>query len=146
MVIDHIGDKLRVGQRLIHAAHDAEANVLVAVLHEGGNDGVEGTLAAGECIGRLAIDGKEASAILKHEPHAQHRNIRSKRIIVALDKGKDITFAIDDGEIRGIASRQGGRSHMAIRLVCIDPGGSLGGVPFDISSLTGIDPNRGSPS
>ena len=34
-VIDDIGDELRVRQRLIRAAHDAEADVLVAALHEG---------------------------------------------------------------------------------------------------------------
>ncbi len=78
VVVDHIGDKLRVRKRLIHAAHDAETNVLVAVLHKGGNDGVERTLVTGERIGRFAIDREESTAILKNEPHALDRNIRSE--------------------------------------------------------------------
>jgi hypothetical protein len=50
-VIDDVGNELRVRQRLHRAAHDAEADVLVALFHEGRNDGVEGALAAGENVG-----------------------------------------------------------------------------------------------
>src|SRR5579863_1707034 len=40
-VVDDVGDELGVGERLVGAAHDAESDVVVAVFHEGGNDGVE---------------------------------------------------------------------------------------------------------
>ena len=51
VVVDDVGNKLRVRQRLIHSSHDAETDVLVPVFHEGGNDGVEGTFVAGKRIG-----------------------------------------------------------------------------------------------
>ena len=54
-VIHHVGDKLRVRLRLVQAAHDAEADVDVVLLHEGRNDGVERALARRERI-RTAPD------------------------------------------------------------------------------------------
>ena len=52
-VIDDIGDELRVRQRLVRPAHDAEADMLIAAFHESRNDGVERPLAAGEHVGML---------------------------------------------------------------------------------------------
>ena len=50
VVIDDIRDELRVRERLIESTHDAEADLLIAALHEGGNDRVEGALASGERV------------------------------------------------------------------------------------------------
>src|SRR5208337_4938754 len=64
MIVDDVRHELCMSQRLIQPAHDAEADVLVTSLHECGNDGVEGALAASECIWRCSIEREEASAIL----------------------------------------------------------------------------------
>jgi len=49
-------DALSVRQRLVQTAHDAEADVLIAVLHEGRNNGVEGSLAPCECVRRFWVE------------------------------------------------------------------------------------------
>src|SRR5450631_4853677 len=64
VVVDDVGNELGVSQRLIQSAHDAEADVLVTSLHEGGNDGMEWPLAAGKRIGRRWVKREKASAIL----------------------------------------------------------------------------------
>ena len=46
--IDDVGDELRVGLGLIPSTHDSETDMNVALFHEGGNDGVERSLVAGE--------------------------------------------------------------------------------------------------
>ena len=58
---------MRVGQRLVEAAHDAEADVIVALLHEGRNDGVKGALARRE---RVRVGGIE----MKSPPRFCRRN------------------------------------------------------------------------
>jgi hypothetical protein len=50
-VVDNIRNELRMSERLIQATHDTEANVLVALLHEGGDNGVEWALAPGSIFG-----------------------------------------------------------------------------------------------
>ena len=49
--IDDIGDELRVGLRLIPAAHDSEGDAHIAVLGESRNDGMEWTFMAAQSIG-----------------------------------------------------------------------------------------------
>src|SRR6516165_1597935 len=102
MVIDDVRHKLRVSERLIEAAHDAETDVLGTSLHKPWNDRVERTLTAGEGIGRCRIQREEASAVLEGESHSQYCYVRSKVVVVALNDGKDIALAIDDCEVRGI--------------------------------------------
>ena len=53
-VIDDVRNKLRVRQRLIESAHDAEPGVHIALFHERRNNRVQGTLAAREHIRMLA--------------------------------------------------------------------------------------------
>jgi hypothetical protein len=48
--IHDVGNKLRVGLRLIPAAHNAKADVNVALLHEGGDDGMERTAQRGVLV------------------------------------------------------------------------------------------------
>jgi len=49
--VDHVGDELRVGLRLVPAAHDSEGHASVALLREGRNDRGAAALAAGEQVG-----------------------------------------------------------------------------------------------
>ena len=68
MVVDDVRHKLRMSERLIQAAHDAEANVLVVPLHECGNDGMKRTLVAGKCIGRRGSSEKRPPRSCKANP------------------------------------------------------------------------------
>src|SRR3990172_3290669 len=54
--VHQVGDELCVGLGLVPAAHDAEGDADVALFEKGGNDGVERTLAAGECVGRCRVE------------------------------------------------------------------------------------------
>ncbi len=56
-VIDDVGDELRVRLRLVPAAHDAEADAHIALLHEAGDDGVQRTLVPGQHVGALRLAG-----------------------------------------------------------------------------------------
>src|ERR1700722_16561459 len=55
-VIHYVAHKLHLSLRLIHTPHDAEGDVLRALLQKGGNDGVEGTLARRERVGMRGIE------------------------------------------------------------------------------------------
>ena len=57
-VVHQVGNELRVCERLIGSAHDAESDMCVAVLHKRRNDGVERTLAGSECIGMGGVKNK----------------------------------------------------------------------------------------
>ena len=81
-------------QWLVGSAHDAESNVLIAFLHEGGNDGMEWAFPWSEDIGRSGIEREQRTAILQDKPHSANRNSRTKRFIVALYQGNDIAFPI----------------------------------------------------
>src|SRR5271166_3394530 len=120
VVVNNIRNKLRMSKRLIEAAHDAKANVLLAVLHERGNDGVERALATGKRIGRRGIEREKASAVLQGESHAHHGHVRSKVVVVALDEREDIAFAIDDGEVSGVAGAKRSWGDRAVGFVRID--------------------------
>src|ERR1017187_7918357 len=67
VVVGDVGHKLRMSQRLIQPAHDAEADVLVASLHEGGDDGMERALVAGKHVERRGTEREKTSAILQGE-------------------------------------------------------------------------------
>ena len=45
VVVGNVGDELRVSQRLVGSAHDAETDVLIPTFHESWNDCVIGALA-----------------------------------------------------------------------------------------------------
>ena len=120
MVVDDVGNELGMSQGLIEPAHDAEADMLVTSLHEAGNDGMERALAAGKRIGRRGVKREKGAAILQGESHAQNSYVRSKVVVVALDHGKDIAFAIDDREVGSIASTQRPRCDRAIRFSRVD--------------------------
>ena len=56
LVIDEIGNELCMGERLIMAAHDAKAYVLVSFFHECRNNGVIWPLAACENVGMSGVE------------------------------------------------------------------------------------------
>jgi len=66
--VDHVGDELRVGLRLVPAAHDAEGHASVALLGEGRNDGVQRALAAGEHVGESASSVNKAPRLWSAKP------------------------------------------------------------------------------
>src|SRR5205823_9813994 len=98
-VVNHVGDELSVGERLVGAAHDTKSDVVVAVFHESGDDGVEGALARGKRVGFGGIEHEKGTAILQDESHAADRNAGAEAGEVALDKRDDVAVLVDGGEI-----------------------------------------------
>ena len=73
--VHHIGDELRMRQRLIRPAHDAESDMQIAFLHERGNDGVKRALAAGaSTLGCSGFEREAGAAIVQQETHAFDRD------------------------------------------------------------------------
>jgi len=79
---------------LIHSAHNPEADMLVAALHESGDDGVERPFARRQRVRMLRIVGERAAPIVQNESHALHGDSRSEDIGNTLDPRNDIAFAI----------------------------------------------------
>src|SRR5262249_28945474 len=73
-VVHEVRNKLRVSQRLVRASHDAKADMNVAALHERRNDRVEWPLARLQCIGMVAVENKQRSAILQWKSHSIHHD------------------------------------------------------------------------
>ena len=96
-------------QRLVGTAHDAEADVQVAALHERRDDGVERALAAGEHVGMLGIERESGAAILQSEAHAVDRDAGTEIAEDALNPARDVAVVVDHGQIGGIACRPAGR-------------------------------------
>ena len=69
--VDNIGDKLRVGLRLIESAHNSESDARVALAHERGNNRVQRPLVPGERVGRFRVEIEQAAAILQHRIRRQ---------------------------------------------------------------------------
>src|SRR5208337_1703975 len=65
--IHEIRDELRVRLRLVPAAHDAERHAKIALLRKPRDDGVAGTLAAGQRVGRAGVQREERSAIVQRK-------------------------------------------------------------------------------
>lgn len=57
----------------------------------------------GRQIGPGGVKREKASAVLQGESPAQNNDVRSKVVGGALDHGRNIAFAIDDGEVGGVA-------------------------------------------
>ena len=100
-VVDDVGDELRVGLRLVPAAHDAEADVDVALLHEGRDDGVQGTLVSGERIGQAGRELEAGAAVMEGEAETGSDHAGAVAGVVALDERDDVAVLVDGGEIDG---------------------------------------------
>ena len=92
-------------QRLVCAAHNSEADVLISAFHKGRDDGVERAFVWREYIGRIGIQRKQRTTILQHESHAFHRDAGAKALVIALNQRHDIAVAIDRGQVCRVASR-----------------------------------------
>src|SRR5208283_1512554 len=110
VVVDQVRDKLSVGERLIHAAHDPEADVLRAAFHEGWDDGAEGPLSAGQSVRGFGVKRKESATVLQDKTHTLDCDSGSKTDVVALNEREDVAFAIHDGKISGVAAGERARS------------------------------------
>src|SRR6185436_21140097 len=93
--IDEVRRELRMSQRLVGATHNAEADVNVTLLHEGGNDGVKGPFPPRQEIRVLGVEAKPTSTVVKQEPHVIHEHTRAPSAGNALDPGSDVSFPID---------------------------------------------------
>src|ERR1700727_1756694 len=105
-----------MGKRLIQPAHNAEANVLVTMLHKGRNDGMKGTLSSRKRVRRRGIERKQSAAVLQRKSHPQHGYIRAEVVVVALNHGEYIAFAVGNGKVCSVAFAQRPRSYCAVCL------------------------------
>ena len=105
-VVHHVGDELRMGQRLVRAAHDSESDVLLAAFHERGNDSVKRTLAWSQSIRARRIEREQSASVLQCKPHAADGNARAEAFVVTLDERNDVAVAIDHREIGGVTHRR----------------------------------------
>ena len=126
-VIHHVADELRVRRSLVEAAHDAEPDVHVALLHEGGNDGVVGPLARRERIRVRRVQFEQPAAILQREAVIVHHHARPEVLVHALNQRRDVALAIHHGEVDGIAGHGLGLSgrFVAARVIGVDQLGAL---------------------
>ena len=93
-MVHDVGNELRVRLRLVQPAHDAEADVHVALLHEGRNDGVERPLARRERVGMVGIHLEQPAAILQREAVIVHHHARAEMLVEALDQRDDVAVAV----------------------------------------------------
>src|SRR6266850_2191938 len=99
--------ELRVGLRLVPAAHDPEADPHVVLLHEGRDDRVQRPLAAGDGVRLPRLEREQVAAVLQHEAGVLGRQARPEAGVVALDERDDVPLAVHDAEVDGVASARG---------------------------------------
>ena len=132
-VVDDVRHELRVRLALVPAAHDAEADLVVALLHEGRDDGVQRALARRQRVRLVLAQREQAAAVLQHEAGARRHQSRAEAAVVALDERHDVAVLVDDRHVdRVVALRVGDagqpiRQHLARRLVGNDQLGALDG-------------------
>src|SRR6266852_4093949 len=117
-----IGDKLRVGLRLIPPTHNAEGDAHIPLLHHGRDDGVEWPLAGLQCIRGCRIEGEEGTAILQGKTRSRSDQSRPEILKVALDERHHVSFAVHDAQIDGVAAGKIrlARGNVTIGLVHVD--------------------------
>src|SRR5262245_4160462 len=104
MEVDDVGDKLRVGLRLVESAHDAEPDPDIVFLHEAGNDRVEGTLARRQAVGMALLEREERSAVVQREAPSLRDEPAPESCVDALNQGDDHAVPVDGGKVDGVVS------------------------------------------
>ena len=77
-VVGDVGDELRVRLRLVEAAHDAEADLHVALLHERRDDRVQRPLARRERVRVAVFEREQRAAVVQHEAGARRDERRCR--------------------------------------------------------------------
>src|SRR5437660_7585720 len=77
-IIHNIAYKLRMGQRLIGPANNAESHVYIAMFHKSRNDRVKRTLARRQRVGMPWIKNKKSSPVLQNKAHPIYDHARSE--------------------------------------------------------------------
>jgi hypothetical protein len=151
-VVNNVGDKLRVRLSLVPASHDAEADVHIALLHEGRNDGVKRALVSFKRVGQARRELKAGAAILEREAESWGDEPGAIAGVVALNERDDVPVLVNGGEIDGGVAmfvkfrRDIGGNDLAGSLVHVNElCTSLGEVLRD-QLLDGTGVKRGSPT
>ena len=100
-VVDDVGDELRVGLRLVPAAHNAEADVDIALLHEGRDDGVKRAFVSGERVGQARSEVENLRRGSGRRSRGRGDEAGAVAGVVALDQRDDVAVLVDGGEIDG---------------------------------------------
>src|SRR5436309_2847876 len=85
-VIDDVGNKLRLGHRLIPPAHDAEPDMKVPLLHESRNDRMERPLVGSKCVRAARSQRESSGTILQNNAVFAHCHSRTECAGEALDQ------------------------------------------------------------
>ena len=102
--VDHVHEDLHVALRLHVSAHDTEAHERRAVLgDEGGNDGVEGTLARRIRVGPALGQVEQLAAVLQHEAQPRRDHARPHSAIVALNERDHGAVGVGNRQVHGVA-------------------------------------------
>src|ERR1700679_264096 len=94
-IVNNVGDELRVGLSLVPAAHDAEADMDLALLHEGRDDGVERPLMSGEGVRQAGSELKDVATALKREAESWGDKTSAIAGIVALNERDNVAVLVD---------------------------------------------------
>ena len=88
---------------LVEAAHDAEGDTPVTVLHERGNDGVQRTGSRAKGIWPAQLEGETTAAILQRETDAGRDQAATERSRIALDQRDLVAVTVNNSKIGGVA-------------------------------------------
>ncbi len=106
-VIGNVAGELGVGEGLVGAAHDAEADGQVPLFHHAGDDRMEGPFAGGEGVGGRLVEAEAAAAVVEMEAHAVHHDAGGPHAGDALDPAGDVAVFVDHREVRRVAGGGG---------------------------------------
>ncbi|GBD26920.1 hypothetical protein HRbin30_02263 [bacterium HR30] len=102
--VNHVGNHLHMGLRLVVATHDPKRqDGLLALEQHGRDDGVQGALARRHAVGVSWVDNKPSTTVLQHDAGVGHGNSRAERKVEATDHGYDVSFRVGHGEVNGVA-------------------------------------------
>ena len=145
--------ELRVRLRLVEAAHDAEADADVALLHEAGDDGVQRPFARRQLVGVPGFQREQGAAVVQREAGARRHQAAPEALEDALDERHDVAVAIDGGQVDRCRRRRrwsarpdrSGSTCAAARARSIDAARRAARA-LSSSAATGAVSKRGSPT
>ena len=113
--VDQVDEHLRVSLRLHVAAHDAERQPRLAVLHHHRrHERVKRTLVRRDLIGVSGPEVEEAAAVLQQDAGVAGHDARAEVVEERLNQRHDVALAVGDGQVDGVAKVAAGQ-------VLVDP-------------------------
>ncbi len=124
-VVGHVGDELRVGQRLVGAAHDAEGHHRAVFFQKSGDNCVKTPFAGLQFIGMSGRQDKIAAAVLQQKSGSFRRNSGAPRRADALNPAHDVALRVGHCQVSGVRLARFPGFRRALGLFPIDLRGPL---------------------